>query len=67
MKCARFDRTENYEKTPYSNDSKVVRSCNYHFNEWAKENPDINIQFIHTGFDTNGLPVSIMVYYLESK
>lgn len=67
MRCVRFDKTENYEKTPYGEHSKVLKSCNYHFNNWMQENPDVNIQFIHTGFDNNGYPVSILVYYLVNE
>lgn len=65
MKCMRFDRAENYQKTPYGGTSKVITSCNIQFNDWMKEHPDVTIQFIHTGFDTNGFPVTILVYYVE--
>lgn len=67
MKCARFDRTETYEKGPYNSNATVVRSCNYYFNQWSDANPQANIQFIHTGFNSNGEPVCIMVYYLEAE
>ena len=66
MKCIKFTKTDCNDRSRYGCDCRVVTYPEQYFNDWIKENPSVNIQFIHTGFDPNGYPMTIMVYYYEA-